>query len=338
MKNCRKKVVRIKEPIPLIGHLAFGIIDRGTNLLQIRPTSLCPLSCIFCSVDAGPQSRWRKTEYIVELKHLLNWFQWAVAAKGLDKVHAYIDAAGDPLTYPDIVELVRELRSMQSVESIALETRGVLLAGRLADALNDAGLDRINLSIDALNPELAKRLANTPRYDVNRVVKTAEYIASSLRMDLLVAPVWVPGLNDEEIPKIIEWALDIGAGKRWPPLGIQKYESHKYGRHPPGVIPMKWKDFYEQLRKWESEYGVKLVLKPSDFGIRKARRVPPTFSRFERVSVEIMAPGWMKGQELGVARGRVVTVITANEEVARRRVPVRILRTKDNIYIAKLEV
>ena len=51
-----RRVFEVGPPMPLVGHVAFGIIDRGTNLLQIRPTSLCPLSCIFCSVDAGPRS------------------------------------------------------------------------------------------------------------------------------------------------------------------------------------------------------------------------------------------------------------------------------------------
>ncbi|HDD34251.1 MAG TPA: radical SAM protein, partial [Thermofilaceae archaeon] len=54
-----RAVFRVGPPIPLIGHLAFGIVDRGTNLLQIRPTSSCPLSCVFCSVDAGPASKRR---------------------------------------------------------------------------------------------------------------------------------------------------------------------------------------------------------------------------------------------------------------------------------------
>ena len=45
-----KFFLKIEDDIPLIGHIAFGIIDRGTNLLQIRATSFCALSCIFCSV------------------------------------------------------------------------------------------------------------------------------------------------------------------------------------------------------------------------------------------------------------------------------------------------
>jgi uncharacterized Fe-S cluster-containing radical SAM superfamily enzyme len=49
-----KIVFKIRRPIPLVGHIAFGVIDRGTNIIQVRPTSLCNLNCIFCSVDAGP--------------------------------------------------------------------------------------------------------------------------------------------------------------------------------------------------------------------------------------------------------------------------------------------
>jgi len=332
-----RKVLRIAEPIPLIGHIAFGVIDRGTNLLQLRPTTSCPLSCIFCSVDAGPHSRHRATEYIVDPNYLVEWFRWAVKAKSLDKAHAYIDAVGDPLAYPRIVELVRALKSLPFVETVAMETHGAMLTEKLAEALDDAGLDRLNLSLDALNPELARTLAGAPWFDVRRVMRVAEYIASSLRMDLLIAPVWVPGLNDSEIPKIVEYALRIGAGKRWPPLGIQKYEAHKYGRRPRGVRPLRWREFYEALRKWEREYGVKLVLRPEDFGIKRAKSIPLAFRRFERVSVRVVGPGWLRGQWLGVARNRVITVVGAEgDPPLMRRVPVRILRVKHNIYVAEL--
>ncbi|MDD1656702.1 MAG: radical SAM protein, partial [Methanomicrobiales archaeon] len=56
--------------IPLIGSVAFGIIDRGTSLLQVRPSCSCNLNCPFCSVDAGPCSRSRATEYQVDRGYL----------------------------------------------------------------------------------------------------------------------------------------------------------------------------------------------------------------------------------------------------------------------------
>lgn len=333
----RRFFLDIKSGIPLLGHIAFGVIDRGTNLLQLRTTTFCPFSCIFCSVDAGPRSTTRQTEFRVDIRYLLSWAEKVVTLKGIGKVHAYLDAVGDPLTHPHIVELVSLLRRKPWVETIALETHGPLLTRELAEQLDDAGLDRINLSIDALDPQLARFLSGSPWFDVRKVIDVAEYIASSLNMDLLVAPVWVPGINDSEIPRIIRWALDIGAGKKWPPLGVQKYEAHKYGRKPPGVKPMRWRDFWRKLEEWEEEFDVRLRLRPEDFGIRKAPAVPPAFRLGERVGVRIVYWGWLRGQWLGVARNRVVTVVGVREEPpVGMRLPVRILRVKDNIYIGRI--
>ncbi|MEM2002843.1 MAG: hypothetical protein QXT77_09385 [Candidatus Methanomethylicaceae archaeon] len=58
---------KVPNDLPLVGTVYFGIIDRGTNVLQIRPTTYCPLSCIFCSTDAGPNSKRRRTEYLSSL-------------------------------------------------------------------------------------------------------------------------------------------------------------------------------------------------------------------------------------------------------------------------------
>ncbi|MEM0119705.1 MAG: radical SAM protein, partial [Thermofilaceae archaeon] len=242
-----------------------------------------------------------------------------------------------PLTHPQIVELVARLREKPYVETIAMETHGALLTERLAEKLDEAGLDRLNLSLDALDPQLARFLSGTEWFDVSRVIEVAEYIASSLRMDLLIAPVWVPGINDTQIPRIIEWALRIGAGKRWPPLGIQKYEAHKFGRKPKGVKPMSWRDFYAALSKWEEEYGVKLILRPQDFGIAKARPLPLRFRRLERVRVTVVGSGWLRSQWLGVARDRVITLVgVKGDPPVGRRVTATVLRAKHNIYVARV--
>ena len=54
-------LIREEDNIPLIGAHLFGIIDRGTNVLQIRAITGCPLKCIYCSVDEGVISRKRNT-------------------------------------------------------------------------------------------------------------------------------------------------------------------------------------------------------------------------------------------------------------------------------------
>ena len=50
-----KKLIKITKEsgIPLLGAIAFGIIDRGTDLIQVRPTSVCNLNCVYCSTDSG---------------------------------------------------------------------------------------------------------------------------------------------------------------------------------------------------------------------------------------------------------------------------------------------
>ena len=68
-----KDIIKVTKEsgIPLMGCIAFGIIDRGTNLLQIRPTTVCPLNCPFCSTDAGPFSRLHDVNFEVECDYLV---------------------------------------------------------------------------------------------------------------------------------------------------------------------------------------------------------------------------------------------------------------------------
>ncbi|MEM2240468.1 MAG: radical SAM protein [Candidatus Bathyarchaeia archaeon] len=322
--------------IPLIGSVGFGLIDRGTNVIQVRPTSICPLSCIFCSTDAGPKSLRRAVEYIVELDYLVEEFRGLVKFKNCKHVEAHIDTVGDPLTYPRLPELCQALRETPNVEVVSLQTHGFLLTEKLIDELEAAGLTRVNLSIDSLNPDKAKMLSGTENYHVDKVVEMAKYIAQS-KIDLLIAPVWVPGVNDNDIEEIIQLALEIKAGKSAPPLGIQKMLTHKHGRKPKGVKPMSWKTFYDRLRSLENTYRVKLILSPEDFGIHKCRELPLPFQKFEKVWVEVVGLGLFKGEKLGVARGRVLTVVDADEAPVGSKIRVRVLRVKNNIYMARFE-
>ena len=83
---------------PLIGHNAFGLIDRGTNLIQVRPITGCNLNCIFCSVDEG-MSRTRVTDYLVDVDYLLDEFEKLVnfKRKYCKSIEAHIDGQGDPV-------------------------------------------------------------------------------------------------------------------------------------------------------------------------------------------------------------------------------------------------
>ncbi len=320
--------------IPLFGCIAFGIIDRGTNVLQVRPISECPISCIFCSTDAGVHSKRRISEYMVDLPQLLEAFDLAASYKEIDGIEAHIDTVGEPLMYPRIVELVQGLSQNQHVSVVSMQTNGVLLNKKIIDELKAAGLSRINISIESLDPELAKRISGSKSYDIEKVLENVAYIARNTNIDILIAPVWLPGINDEEIPKLIEFAIDIGVGKKWPALGIQKFLSHRYGRKP-DIKVMNWEEFYYQLEKWEKIYKTKLVLAPEDFGSFKYKALPRVFKRDEKVKFKVIGQGWMKGEKLAIARDRVVTIVDADRIHVGTEIFARMERVVDGIYIAR---
>ncbi|MGQ9507046.1 MAG: radical SAM protein [Candidatus Bathycorpusculaceae bacterium] len=332
-----KELFEVSDSIPLVGCIAFGLIDRGTNIIQVRPISTCPLSCIFCSTNAGPKSKIRQTEYIVPLDYLVEEFEKIVAFKGRHRIEAHIDTVGDPITYRKIVELVSSLSQTDGVETISMQTHGSILNTKLVDALSAAGLKRINLSLDALDSTLAKKLADTEWYDAEKVVELMCHIVSNTKIGLLIAPVWIPGINDEEIPKIISLTRDICGTKFSPSLGIQKYEVHKHGRKVKEAKPLSWKKFYDQLRIWEKEFKVKLVLSPKDFGIHKRVMLPIPYKKHEIVRVKVVGPGWLKREKLAVtAKGdRSLTLINAEEIPVGAKLKARIVANKHNLLIAE---
>jgi uncharacterized Fe-S cluster-containing radical SAM superfamily enzyme len=247
-------------------------------------------------------------------------------------VECHIDSPGEPVMYPYLPELIATLRNIGEVSVISLQTNGTLLTTAKIAALEGAGLDRINLSLHALEPAIAQLLAGTDSYDIQKITDSAKAVVRS-RIDLLIAPVFIPGINDAEIPKLIRFAQEIGAGKRFPPLGIQKFEHYRYGRSPKGVKAQSWWQFYNQsIRPWEKECGIKLKLDSvRDFGMVRRPFIPLVFSKGEKVTVEIRAPGWIHGEMLGVARDRVVSVYNCPKESGQVRV--KIVATKHNIYV-----
>jgi uncharacterized Fe-S cluster-containing radical SAM superfamily enzyme len=317
--------------IPLLGSLYFGVVDRGTSLLQVRPSCTCNLNCPFCSVDAGPESTTRAASYEVEREYLLDYVREIAQFKG-EGVECHIDSPGEPMLYSDIAALIAGIRAIDEVDVISMQTNGTLLNDRTIGALESAGLDRINLSLHALDPEIARDLAGVQSYDIGKVMEAARTVAAGT-IDLLIAPVYLPRINDAEIPKLIAFAREIGAGKRFPPLGIQKFERYRYGRTPRGVKVQSWWQFYNRsIKPWEKESGCRLIITPQDFGIEKRPMLSRVFAKGEKTIVEIRAPGWLHGEMLGVARDRVVSVLDCNKTSGNLRV--KIVSAKHGIYVA----
>jgi len=329
------KLFEIPDGTPLVGSVSFGLIDRGTNVIQVRPSSACPLNCIFCSTDAGPCSKRRQAEYQVRLDHIMDWFRELVRIKG-DSIEAHIDTVGDPFIYPHLEDLVHEIVSVSGVKTVSLQTHGYLMTEKNLNSLSASGLSRINLSLDAIDGELGKKLSGTPSYDIGKIIANARYALENTNIDVLLAPVWVHPLNDSQMDGLVELAKSIGAGKRGPRLGIQKCEFHRHGRRTREMKHVTWFSFYRYMKELGEKHGEKLALRPSDFGIAPANRLEEPFKKGEGVRARVIGPGWLKGESLAVSKDlkRTITVVGAELQEG-EDVRVRLLRSKDNIFVGR---
>ncbi|WP_232452866.1 radical SAM protein [Methanopyrus sp. KOL6] len=324
--------------IPLIGHTAFGIIDRGTNVIQVRPLSGCNLCCIYCSVDEGPISRTRWRDFMVDPDYLMEWFDVVAEFKG-QGLEAHLDGQGEPTLYPFLPDVVQALKEHPNVVIVSIQTNAVPLSEDLVDELVEAGIDRFNVSVNSLDPKKARAMAGRKDYDVEHVKKVVEYIAQETEADVLVAPLWLPGYNDDDIVEIIKWATKIGAGKRWPPLGIQNYLEYRFGRRPKflrRIVPMK--EFHRWLRELESRTGVRpLVLKPEHFGTEPRKSLPKPFRRGDVIRAEIVLEGRLRGEMIARAADRVIAIPDSAKILnVGDRVRVRVTRDKHNIFVGTL--
>lgn len=324
----KTRYIHKNSGIPLIGTAYFGIIDRGTNLIEVRPITSCNLNCIFCSVDEGISSR-KEADFVVEKDYLVQEFQKLVEFKQEDYIDAHINAQGEPLLYANIVELVADIAKIPQVKSISIDTNGTLLNKQIVDELAKAGLTRINLSLHALEPKIANKMAGTA-YNLNKVMELAEYIPK--KMDLIIAPVWLPGYNDDELVKLARFANKIGAGKNCPPIGIQSFLNYQFGRNPVKAVDIDV--FYKKLQDLEQKHGVKLICDEADFKIKKSKEMPKPFKKGDIVKAELVCHGRLHNEMLSVAENRVISVPNCYKQEG--FVKLKIKRTKHNIFLGEL--
>lgn len=316
--------------IPLIGTNYFGLVDRGTNIIEVKPITSCNISCIFCSVDEGPYSR-RKADFVVEKDYLVDELRKIAEFKASNKIDAHINAQGEPTLYADLVELVKGIMSVKGVKTSSIDTNGLLLNKQMIDGLAEAGLTRINLSLHSLDPAKATQLAGYP-YNLNKVLEIARYIPKT-KLDLIIVPVWVQGYNDEELPKLAKFAVEIGAGKSCPPIGIQNMMNYRFGRNPVKEAPLE--EFYKKMRELEKKSGIKLIFDKTAFNVEELPELPKPFKKGQIVEAEIILPGRIGNEKLASAKDRLISVPECFKEIG-STAKLKIKRTKHNIFLGEL--
>ncbi len=326
IRNKKAVYIHKNSGIPLIGNINFGLVDRNTNCIELKPITSCNLNCIYCSVDEGKDSK-KTTDYVVEKDSLVEEFRKLVKFKNTDHIEAHIGPQGEPLLYTKLEQLIRDLSNIPQVKTISIDTNGTLLTQEKVDKLVAAGLTRINLSFDAFDQELATKIAGAP-INIDHIKDISNYIAS--KIDLLVAPVLVQKINTEEIPKIIRFLKTLPKEKVQ--VGIQNFLSYKSGRNP--TKELSWEDFTKQLKQWEEELDIKLLISAEDFHIVKTKPLPKPFQKGDIIKATIVCKGRSKKELIAVAQDRNITVLSSNAEIG-QKIKLQILRDKHNIFLAK---
>lgn len=285
--------------IPLFGSRTFGIVDKGSSLLEVKPLTSCNISCTFCSVDEGIASR-KVFYYVIEEEYLAEELAKLMAYKGNPDTHVYLNPHGEPTMYARLVELVQDMRSIKGINRISVITSGSLLTEQYIDQLAAAGLTHLNISLNAYDAEEAKVLAGTHAYNVERVRKMIEYSAAKHKgMQIILTPVWMGGQNDEQIEKVITYGKRLGVAVR-----IQKFCINKHGRNPAEEIP--WEEFFAKLAKLEEKYGVKL--QEEVYALPETKELPKPFQKGNLVKARIVCKGRTPRERYAVAGSKAGAV------------------------------
>lgn len=172
---------------------------RPITYLRISLTDRCNLRCVYCMPKQGLQ--WQPHADQLSVDEMVRVVETA-AQGGVRRVRL---TGGEPLVHPHIVEIVRRIASIQNIEEVSLTTNAMLLE-RLAQPLSDAGLKRVNISLDSLDADKFKRI--TRGGDLNRVWKGIAAAERAHLSPLKINTVIVRGLNADELSALARLTIE----------------------------------------------------------------------------------------------------------------------------------
>lgn len=310
--------------IPLIGLIHLGIIDRGTDLLQVRIATNCNLNCTFCATNHSI----KRNHFTVKPDYLITWIKEAIKLKNNQVTEIHLDSVGEVLTNKKIIKIIKKIKALSQIKTISMQTNGTLLTKEKIKELEKAGLNRINLSIHTLNNTLAKKLSSKQTYNLKKILTIAKEINNS-KIELLLAPVWLPNINDKDIEDLIKLAKRLNCK-----IGIQNYLEYPKTKKQKGVKKQSWFKFYNKLKSWEKEYNIKLKYGPLDFNNKRTKKIPLICKRRDKLQVKVISKGWNKNQCIATYKHRAITIHNCSKKPG-DRVTIKITETKNSIYLAK---
>ncbi len=200
-ENRSMKTIEKNKSTTLIDN--FG---RPISYVRISVTENCNLRCRYCYDSACGTTKKAANLSGEQLITLINAF----AAMGINKIRF---TGGEPTLRKDIIDLVRATSGIDGITQTGLTTNGLLLTKLLPD-LTDAGLNRLNISLDTLKRWKFKEITGSDNFE-----KVYDGIMQALECEvfrpLKVNTLVMRGINDDEIPRFAGWALNYGIDLRF---------------------------------------------------------------------------------------------------------------------------
>jgi cyclic pyranopterin phosphate synthase len=174
---------------------SFG---RTVDYLRISITDRCNERCLYCLPEN--YSDWLPREEILSFDELLAVVR-ATTALGFKRFRV---TGGEPLIRPGVVEFIRDLIATPGVECVHLTTNGTRLP-ELAKPLYEAGLRRVNISLDALDPVIYRAITNGDLAPVLAGIKQVKELGfESVKLNTVL----IRGKNDGEIFRLLDFAAE----------------------------------------------------------------------------------------------------------------------------------
>ena len=196
---------------------SFG---RVHNNLRVSVTDRCNLRCTYCMAEEVTFLDRAELLTFEEITHFVR----VVVPLGIDKVRL---TGGEPLMRRELHRLVAMLAAVPGLKDVGLTTNGVLLADQ-ARALFDAGLRRINVSLDTLDPDRFRAISR--RDGLDRVLAGIAAAKTAGFGPVKVNAVAIRGVNDADVVPLARYARENGLEMRfieYMPIGADAWERDK---------------------------------------------------------------------------------------------------------------
>lgn len=195
-------------------------LGRGVGYLRLSLTRGCSMRCTYCrpETDANPrnENRLSPTEIEQLIRHL-------VEQHGLSKVRL---TGGDPTSRPELVEIIERIASVPGIKDLAMTTNGLTLS-RMAERYKRAGLQRVNISLDTLDPERYTEMTGVD--GLTRVLQGIDTAIAAGLSPIKINTVVVRGQNEDSLYNIVRFSAGRGMEARFielMPMGPLKETWH----------------------------------------------------------------------------------------------------------------